>query len=108
MIRPGVLFMFRRTPFRASRSNAAVFFLAKEVSHAQLTLSTPCFKHPKQPPRAVGFAVRDRNQREGQAILGGQPTNKMVYSVIQNVRAALKYRGGWKGLLTHMYTVSYR
>lgn len=28
----------------------------------------------------------------------------MVFSVIQNIRAALKYRGGWKGLLEHMYT----
>ena len=31
----------------------------------------------------------------------------MVYGVIRNVQAALKYRGGWKGLLEHMYTVSY-
>jgi hypothetical protein len=30
----------------------------------------------------------------------------MVYSVIRNVQKALKYRGGWKGLLEHMYTVS--
>ena len=30
----------------------------------------------------------------------------MVYGVIRNVQAALKYRGGWKGLLEHMYTVS--
>lgn len=28
----------------------------------------------------------------------------MVYSVIQNFKAALKYRGGWKNLLEHMYT----
>ncbi len=35
-------------------------------------------------------------------------TNKttMVYGVIRNFQAALKYRGGWKGLLEHMYTVS--
>lgn len=31
----------------------------------------------------------------------------MVYGVIRNVQAALKYRGGWKGLLEHMYTVSF-
>ena len=30
----------------------------------------------------------------------------MVYGVIRNFQAALKYRGGWKGLLEHMYTVS--
>jgi hypothetical protein len=29
----------------------------------------------------------------------------MVYTVIRNVQAALKYRGGWKGLFEHMYTV---
>ena len=28
----------------------------------------------------------------------------MVYGVVQNVRHALKYRGGWKGLFEHMYT----
>jgi len=28
----------------------------------------------------------------------------MVYGVVQSVRAALKYRGGWRGLLEHMYT----
>mmetsp|Transcript_54130 Transcript_54130/g.80369 ORF Transcript_54130/g.80369 Transcript_54130/m.80369 type:complete len:254 (-) Transcript_54130:52-813(-) len=28
----------------------------------------------------------------------------MVYGVVQNVRLALKNRGGWKGLLEHMYT----
>ncbi|KAL7464838.1 hypothetical protein ACHAXS_005163 [Conticribra weissflogii] len=28
----------------------------------------------------------------------------MVYGVIRNFQAALKYRGGWKGLLEHMYT----
>ena len=30
----------------------------------------------------------------------------MVYSIIQNFRRSLKYRGGWKGLFEHMYTVS--
>jgi hypothetical protein len=30
----------------------------------------------------------------------------MVYGVIRSVQAALKYRGGWKGLYEHMYTVS--
>lgn len=30
----------------------------------------------------------------------------MVVSIIQNVRLGLKYRGGWRGLLEHMYTVS--
>ena len=30
----------------------------------------------------------------------------MVYGVIQNVKQALKMRGGWKGLLDHMYKVS--
>ena len=30
----------------------------------------------------------------------------MVYSVVKNFQKALKYRGGWKGLLEHMYTVS--
>ena len=37
-------------------------------------------------------------------------TNKpttMVYGVIRNLQASLKYRGGWKGLFEHMYTVSY-
>ena len=29
----------------------------------------------------------------------------MVLSVIQNFSRALKYRGGWRGLLEHMYTV---
>lgn len=29
----------------------------------------------------------------------------MVYGLIQSVRAAAKYRGGWKGLFEHMYTV---
>lgn len=28
----------------------------------------------------------------------------MVWGVIRNVQAGLKYRGGWKGLLEHMYT----
>jgi len=28
----------------------------------------------------------------------------MVKSVIESVRAALKYRGGWRGLFNHMYT----
>lgn len=28
----------------------------------------------------------------------------MVYGLIQSVRAALKYRGGWQGLKEHMYT----
>eukprot|EP00578_Thalassiosira_sp_NH16_P025624 CAMPEP_0181100700 /NCGR_PEP_ID=MMETSP1071-20121207/13336_1 /TAXON_ID=35127 /ORGANISM="Thalassiosira sp., Strain NH16" /LENGTH=248 /DNA_ID=CAMNT_0023183453 /DNA_START=24 /DNA_END=770 /DNA_ORIENTATION=+ len=28
----------------------------------------------------------------------------MVYGVIRNFQAALKYRGGWKGLMEHMYT----
>ena len=32
----------------------------------------------------------------------------MVLSVSQNVRQALKYRGGWKGLFEHMYAVSER
>ena len=30
----------------------------------------------------------------------------MVYGVVRSFQAALKYRGGWKGLLEHMYTVS--
>jgi hypothetical protein len=30
----------------------------------------------------------------------------MVYGVIRSVQAALKYRGGWRGLWEHMYTVS--
>jgi hypothetical protein len=30
----------------------------------------------------------------------------MTYAVIRSVHAALKYRGGWKGLFEHMYTVS--
>ena len=30
----------------------------------------------------------------------------MVYGVISNFRQALQMRGGWKGLLDHMYTVS--
>jgi hypothetical protein len=29
----------------------------------------------------------------------------MVWSVVSNFRQALKYRGGWKGLLEHMYSV---
>jgi len=29
----------------------------------------------------------------------------MVVSIIQNLRTALKFRGGWKGLLENMYTV---
>jgi len=29
----------------------------------------------------------------------------MVYGVIMNVVQGLKYRGGWRGLLEHMYTV---
>lgn len=29
----------------------------------------------------------------------------MVYGVIQNFIQGLKYRGGWRGLLEHMYTV---
>jgi len=29
----------------------------------------------------------------------------MVYSLVQNFRYALKYRGGWKGLFEHMYSV---
>mmetsp|Transcript_17115 Transcript_17115/g.20892 ORF Transcript_17115/g.20892 Transcript_17115/m.20892 type:complete len:241 (+) Transcript_17115:66-788(+) len=28
----------------------------------------------------------------------------MVWSVVRNVQKSLKYRGGWKGLLEHMYT----
>jgi hypothetical protein len=32
--------------------------------------------------------------------------SKMVYGVIQNFVQGLKYRGGWRGLLEHMYTVS--
>jgi len=28
----------------------------------------------------------------------------MVWGVVQNFRASLKYRGGWKGLIDHMYT----
>lgn len=31
--------------------------------------------------------------------------DRMVWSVIQNFRTALKYRGGMWGLLEHMYTV---
>jgi hypothetical protein len=30
----------------------------------------------------------------------------MVLSVVRNFQHALKYRGGWRGLLEHMYTVS--
>ena len=30
----------------------------------------------------------------------------MVYGLIRSVQASLKYRGGWKGLFEHMYTVS--
>ena len=30
----------------------------------------------------------------------------MVYHIIRTVQASLKYRGGWKGLFEHMYTVS--
>lgn len=30
----------------------------------------------------------------------------MVYGIIRSVQAQLKYRGGWKGLWEHMYTVS--
>ncbi len=30
----------------------------------------------------------------------------MVYSVVKTFQAALKYRGGWRGLVEHMYTVS--
>jgi hypothetical protein len=29
----------------------------------------------------------------------------MVWGIIQTFRSSLKYRGGWKGLLEHMYTV---
>jgi hypothetical protein len=29
----------------------------------------------------------------------------MVWSVVQNFRQGLKYRGGWWGLVLHMYTV---
>lgn len=32
----------------------------------------------------------------------------MVWGLIENFRAALKYRGGWKNLYYHMYTVSFR
>jgi hypothetical protein len=31
----------------------------------------------------------------------------MVLGIINNFKVALRYRGGWKGLLEHMYTVSY-
>lgn len=30
----------------------------------------------------------------------------MVWGVIESVRHSLKYRGGWRGLFQHMYTVS--
>ena len=30
----------------------------------------------------------------------------MVFGMVKNVQAALKYRGGWKGLFQLMYTVS--
>ena len=30
----------------------------------------------------------------------------MVLGLVRTVQAAVKYRGGWKGLLEHMYTVS--
>ena len=30
----------------------------------------------------------------------------MGYGLIRSVQAAVKYRGGWKGLFEHMYTVS--
>ena len=32
----------------------------------------------------------------------------MVLHIIRTVQASLKYRGGWKGLFEHMYTVSPR
>ncbi len=32
----------------------------------------------------------------------------MVLHIIRTVQASLKYRGGWKGLFEHMYTVSAR
>jgi hypothetical protein len=34
-------------------------------------------------------------------------SSTMVVSIIQTFRNALKYRGGWRGLLEHMYAVSY-
>jgi len=30
----------------------------------------------------------------------------MVYGLVKTFQAALKYRGGWRGLIEHMYTVS--
>jgi hypothetical protein len=31
----------------------------------------------------------------------------MVFSLVRNAQEALKFRGGWRGLLEAMYTVSY-
>lgn len=31
----------------------------------------------------------------------------MVWGIINNFKVSLRYRGGWKGLLEHMYTVSF-
>lgn len=33
---------------------------------------------------------------------------KMPLGLIETVRTALRYRGGWKGLFNHMYTVRYQ
>jgi hypothetical protein len=30
----------------------------------------------------------------------------MVLGLVQQIQQSLKYRGGWKGLLQHMYAVS--
>ena len=35
-------------------------------------------------------------------------TYRMVLGVIRSVQAAVKYRGGWRGLMEHMYTVSFK
>ena len=41
-----------------------------------------------------------------QSRLSSRVNETMVYGAVKTFQAALKYRGGWRGLIEHMYTVS--
>jgi hypothetical protein len=60
--------------------------------------------HPEH--RTHSSNSNSSNKTQASASRATSINQAMVYGVVKTFQAALKYRGGWRGLIEHMYTVS--